>query len=484
MLGVLAALLITLGVIGLVVLGQANARGERVVELERRTAAYRDLRLETTTQLYAVVSAMASPDARTIDTAVRQLALTGYSIDRLEFVASEEADLVARVATVHGQFAAATARTLELLRAGRIADAQRAKAADVDPTAARLERLTDELVNRAEAEVAQGVQDSRDAYAQSQIVMLAFAATSLLLALALGIALALSIIRPLRAIGSRVGRIAGGDFSGHVSIENRDELGTLAGNIDRMNDQLGRLYADLEAANRHKSEFLSNMSHELRTPLNAIIGFSEVLLARMFGELNGQQADYMQDILSSGRHQLALVNDILDLAKVEAGRMELELSSFSLSAAIESGLSMLRERAGRHQIALALDADPGVDTIEADERKVKQILFNLLTNAVKFTPDGGAITVRTWARPDATEVSVRDTGVGIALEDQGRIFEEFGQAKSARGVEGTGLGLTLAKRMVELHGGAISVNSVVGAGSTFTFSLPLRQPAAPPTVAP
>ena len=476
MLGILAGLLILLGVIGLAVLGEANAREQRVVDLQRRSVAYANLRLETTTQLYAVESAFANPDPRVIDAAVRQLGLTGYSVDRLQFVASAETDLVARVVAAHEQFAALNARTLDLLRAGQVAAAQRVQTLEVQPVADRLERLTNELVDRAQAEVAQSIEDSREAYARSQAIVLSFAGLSLVLALLLGLGLGFSIIRPLRAIGSRVERIAAGDFSDHVRVDNRDELGALAANIDHMNDQLGRLYADLEAANRHKSEFLSNMSHELRTPLNAIIGFSEVLLQRLFGDLNEKQADYLQDILESGKHQLALVNDVLDLSKVEAGRMELQLSTFSLQAVIDNGITMLRETAARTGVALEVQCDPRVDSIEADERKVRQVLFNLLSNAVKFTPKGGTVSVRTQARPDAVEISVDDTGVGIAPEDQGQIFEEFGQAKEGKSREGsTGLGLTLAKRFVELHGGAMTVRSTVGQGSTFTFVLPLRR---------
>ena len=476
MLATLAALLILLGVIGLVVLSEANARGQRVVDLQRRSVAYANLRLETTTQLYAVETALATPDPRVIDAAVRQLGLTGYSVDRLQFVAAGETDLVARVVAAHEQFAALNRRTLDLLRVNQVADAQRVQTAEVQPVADRLERLTNELVDRAQAEVAQSIEDSRQAYARSQAIVLAFAGISLVLALVLGLALGFSIIRPIRAIGSRVERIAAGDFSDHVRVDNRDELGALAANIDRMNDQLGRLYGDLEAANRHKSEFLSNMSHELRTPLNAIIGFSEVLLQRLFGELNERQADYLQDILESGRHQLALVNDVLDLSKVEAGRMELQLSKFSLQAVIDNGIAMLRETAARSGVVLEVECDPRIDTIEADERKVRQVLFNLLSNAVKFTSKGGTVRVRTEARTDAVEISVDDTGVGIAPEDQGRIFEEFRQAKEGTSLEGsTGLGLTLAKRFVELHGGAMSLRSTVGQGSTFMFVLPLRQ---------
>ena len=230
----------------------------------------------------------------------------------------------------------------------------------------------------------------------------------------------------------------------------------------------------LEAANRHKSEFLANMSHELRTPLNAIIGFSEVLLQGMFGALNEKQREYQQDVLSSGRLLLSLINDILDLSKVEAGRVELELGEFSLPAALEHGVTMIRERASRHGIRVEIEVD-GVDRIVADERKVKQIVANLLSNAVKFTPDGGRVDVRAERDDGEVRVAVRDTGIGIEPADRERIFEEFQQASRdpERSREGTGLGLALSKRYVELHGGRIWVDSEVGKGSTFTFALPL-----------
>ena len=233
---------------------------------------------------------------------------------------------------------------------------------------------------------------------------------------------------------------------------------------------------ELEAASRHKSEFLANMSHELRTPLNAIIGFSEVLAERMFGEVNAKQAEYLQDILSSGRHLLSLINDILDLSKVEAGRLELELGRFHLPTALDNALTLVRERATRHGITLTQTVDAGVGDIVADERKVKQILLNLLSNAVKFTPEGGRVSVTATAAEDGITIAVSDTGIGIAPEDQATIFEEFRQVgrEDARKQEGTGLGLTLAKKFVELHGGRIWVKSQVGQGSTFSFTLPVR----------
>jgi signal transduction histidine kinase len=232
----------------------------------------------------------------------------------------------------------------------------------------------------------------------------------------------------------------------------------------------------LEAASRHKSEFLANMSHELRTPLNAIIGFSEVLLERMFGEVNEKQTEYLQDILSSGQHLLSLINDILDLSKIEAGRLELELTKFHLPVAVENALTLVRERATRRGIALDLAVDDRLGDFVGDERKIRQILLNLLSNAVKFTPEGGRVSVKAVPTDGSVEISVSDTGIGIAPEDQHAIFEEFRQVGSddARKREGTGLGLTLAKKFVELHGGRIWVESQVGKGSTFTFTLPVR----------
>ncbi len=246
------------------------------------------------------------------------------------------------------------------------------------------------------------------------------------------------------------------------------------------NARLFREIADksqqLDAASRHKSEFLANMSHELRTPLNAIIGFSEVLLERMFGEVNEKQREYLQDILSSGQHLLSLINDILDLSKVEAGRMELAPAPFHLPVALENAVTLVKERAARHRIALTLEVDPRLGELVGDERKIRQVLLNLLSNAVKFTPEGGRVSLKAVQTDGAVEISVNDTGIGIAPEDQEAVFQEFRQVggDEARKQEGTGLGLTLAKKFVELHGGRIWVKSQVGMGSTFTFTLPVR----------
>jgi signal transduction histidine kinase len=246
----------------------------------------------------------------------------------------------------------------------------------------------------------------------------------------------------------------------------------------RLFNEIKEKSSQLEIANKHKSDFLANMSHELRTPLNAIIGFSEVLSDGMFGELNEKQADYLKDIHESGRHLLSLINDILDLSKIEAGRMELDITQFDLPLALQNALTLVRERAMRHGITLGLDIGERVGEVTGDERKVKQIMLNLLSNAVKFTPDGGKVDVRARMDTDKVEIAVTDTGIGIAQEDQELVFEEFKQVGRdyTKKAEGTGLGLALTKRFVELHGGSIALESEPGKGSTFTFTLPVGAP--------
>jgi GAF domain-containing protein len=290
--------------------------------------------------------------------------------------------------------------------------------------------------------------------------------------------LAIPMLRENELIGGfTVNKRAPGEFSPEV-IELLTTFATQSA-LAIQNARLFREIADksrqLEAASRHKSEFLANMSHELRTPLNAIIGFSEVLTERMFGELNEKQEEYLKDIYASGQHLLSLINDILDLSKIEAGRMELELTDFDLPQGISNALTLVRGRAGRRGIALHEAVDPRLGQIRGDERKIKQVLLNLLSNALKFTSDGGRVEVRASLVDGKAEISVTDTGVGIAPEDQEAVFEEFRQVGTAdKKVEGTGLGLTLSRKFIELHGGRIWVRSHVGQGSTFIFTLPVR----------
>ena len=292
-----------------------------------------------------------------------------------------------------------------------------------------------------------------------------------------------AIFAPMMWEGKGIGAIfVGRDYVGPFSDKDIALLRTFADQavIAIQNARLFREIEDksrqLEVANKHKSAFLASMSHELRTPLNAIIGFSEALLARFFGELNEKQDDYLKDIYTSGRHLLNLINDVLDLSKVEAGRMELDLSQFDLPAALADAMTLIRERATKHGIALGLDVAPALGTVTGDERKFKQILLNLLSNAVKFTPDGGRVDVSAAREQNGILIAVKDTGIGIATADQEAVFEEFRQVGGdyTSKQEGTGLGLALTRRFVELHGGRIWVESAPGKGSTFFFTIPDR----------
>ena len=312
-------------------------------------------------------------------------------------------------------------------------------------------------------------------------------AAGLVTSLLASLALARRMVTPIRALQVGAATIGSGQLHHRINVKTGDELELLADAFNQMAARIEESYSvlekkveertrELESVNRHKSEFLANMSHELRTPLNAIIGFSEVLNERMFGELNDKQAEYVQDIYTSGRHLHALINDILDLSKIEAGRMELDLSSFTLSSVVDAAVTLLRERAHRAGVKLEVAVSADLGEVRADERKLKQILLNLLSNALKFTPTGGRIGVTARRDNGVAAISVSDTGIGIAPENHEIIFEEFRQVHgdSLHPREGTGLGLALTRKFVEMHGGKIWVQSELGKGSTFTFNFPVQ----------
>jgi signal transduction histidine kinase len=471
----LLALMIGLGAVGVRGLTEADRRDRELLRLQRNISAYRQLKQDATTQLYGAAAALLDPDPEALDATLRELDQFGDDLDRLRVVAIGDFDLLSQVQTDHRRFVETVREVLALVRRGLVAQG-RLQLAQARPLAEHIERLMNELVNRTDADMLQVIDDSQVASRASRRTVIALSAFSIALALILGYAISASIVGPIKLIEARLQAIAAGDFASRIEVGNRDELGALAANLNRMSERLSGLYGQIEAANRHKSQFLANMSHELRTPLNAIIGFSDVLHERMFGELNAKQAEYVADILSSGRHLLALINDILDLTKIEAGRMDLDVGRFDPRTALESAVLLVRERASRKGLALESTVDAGVGQIDADERKFKQVVLNLLSNAVKFTPPGGRIALRAGIDERALRIEVADTGPGIAAGEQDLIFEEFRQAHESAGQarEGTGLGLALAKRIVELHGGRIGVFSQPGAGASFWFTIPFK----------
>jgi signal transduction histidine kinase len=491
---VIAALLVAVAVLGLRVLGQSNSRVESLGTLQLRASTYQALQTQAQ-QLRQLLSVRAAADPSQdrytggdfatrfksrdwllVDKAIEaQLSQLGPALDEAA-PPPGDAPLLARLRRDYVRFSSALARITAYDQADKASDDTTqpllTEAIDVDND---LGAVTDQLASTTRAETDAVIARNRSSYTASRNLFIGVGAGSVLLALLLGVVLSWSVIGPIRRTEARLAEIAAGDFSKHVEVPNRDELGSLATNLNRMNDELRRLYEELETVSRHKSEFLANMSHELRTPLNAIIGFSELLQQQLPGGLNEQQLGYVEDVLSAGRHLLLLINDILDLAKVEAGRLELELDDVSLREALESGVTMHAERAARDGVDIALRLDPEEITVRADERRLRQVVFNLLSNALKFTPAGGRIDVSASSADGVVEIAVADTGPGIAPEDQELIFEEFGQARiDARSrPEGTGLGLSLSRKLVELHGGRLWVESAPGRGSTFRFTLPV-----------
>ncbi len=338
-------------------------------------------------------------------------------------------------------------------------------------------------------------------FAAEIVFFLTVGAISILLIVAIIFLTVGNLLKPIeRLTGTVVSITKTGDFSKKVDVSAHDEVGLLGKAFNELSCKCHDTYATLEQriaektvhlqkanialerASKMKSEFLANMSHELRTPLNAVIGFAEVLRDKICGDLNAEQLDFVQDIHSSGQHLLQMINDILDLSKIEAGKMALQYEAFSVSDSIRDVYTILKGLADKKSLQLKTNVQPGVDSIEADRVKFKQILYNLLSNAIKFTTPNGNITTEAHRVDDMLQLSVSDTGIGMKPEDKEKVFKEFWQADSsfARKYEGTGLGLALTRRIVEMHGGKIWFESELGKGTTFSITLPLKEPAKTP----
>ena len=653
-------LLVGLGAVGLHVLSGVNQQTKDLITLQHKIEAYRQLQHDTISQLYGVTSALLFSDDRMLDDALRQLIQFGYDFDRLQFVSKSEVALIDQVHQEYGRLIDAVKQVVSLIRAGKVKEAREIQQTQAGPLADRLERLTNKLVNVAEADMVAGIDSSDRAYGASQWIVIGFALGSVLLALSLGYVISWSLIEPMKEIEARLQRIAAGDFTQRVHVVNRDELGALAANVNIASEELARLYRqiqdqtrdlkrsieelqalgdvaqavnstlnleqvlativakaaelseaeagavyvvgqesrqfhlraiygisdalikaierqgigggetplgqaadrreplqiadlrdeaafalhdatleadyrailivpllredrvlgalvvrrkepglfpqytvdllqtfaaqsvfaiqnarlfgeleeksrELEVASRHKSQFLANMSHELRTPLNSVLGFSEMLADGIYGALPERASAALGKIQANGRHLLNLINDVLDLSKIEAGQLTLSPNDYVMGQIVQSVVASTETQARTKGISLVAAIADGLPVGFGDERRLTQVLLNLMSNAVKFT-DQGSVTIAASSSHGMFEVSVRDTGPGIATGEHARIFEEFQQVdnSSTREKGGTGLGLAIAKRIVELHGGRISLESAPGAGSTFRVALPVR----------
>jgi signal transduction histidine kinase len=468
-------LLIMMGAVGLQVISGINQRTEELVKLQRKIEAYRQVQNDTTNQLYSVSTALLSMDDRTLESTLRQLNQFGYDVDRLQFVAKDEIDLLAQFKADYDRFVDIVTSAVELIRAGKADEARQIQIQKAAPLADRLERLTGQLVNRSEADMIAGIEASAQAYVTSQVVVIGFALGSIVLALGLGYAISWSLVGPVKDIQARLNRVAAGDFTQRIRVDNRDELGALADSVNQMSEELGRLYHQLEAASQHKSQFLANMSHELRTPLNAILGYTELIVDGVYGAPPEKMNAVLKRIESNGKHLLGLINAVLDLSKIEAGQLVLNLADYSLKDVVLSVYGAVEPLATEKNLALKVEVPSDLPPGRADERCLTQVLLNLVGNAIKFT-DSGEVKITAAANDGVFNISVRDTGPGISPVDQARLFQEFQQVGDPmiRKSGGTGLGLAISKRIIEFHGGKIWVDSTVGHGSTFTFTLPTR----------
>ena len=471
----IAALLIIVGAVGLEALSGVNRRTEELIKLQRKIEAYRQVQHDTTSQLYSVATALLQGDEQTMSSTLRQLNQFGYDVDRLEFVAKDEVELIDQFRRDYDRFVGVVTQVVDLIRAGKAAEARQMQQRDAAPLADRLERLTNQLVNKAEADVVAAIEASTETYETAQWIVIAFAVGSIALALGLGYAISWSLIGPVKEIEKRLDQVAAGEFAERVHVVNRDELGILASNVNRMCEELGRLYQQLEMASKHKSQFLANMSHELRTPLNAIIGVSEML--REDAEAAKQDVEPFDRVLGAGRHLLALINDVLDLSKIEAGRMELHLETFPLVPVIEDVAKTIEPMASKNGNRLVINCPADLGTIHADQTRFRQSLLNLASNANKFTEQGSITVAAHHKRENGRDwitLAVTDTGIGMTPEQMNRLFQEFSQASSATASKygGTGLGLAISRRFCQMMGGDITVASEPGRGSTFTIRLP------------
>jgi signal transduction histidine kinase len=411
-------------------------------------------------------------------------------VDRLQFVAKDEVELLGRFRQDYDQFVAIVTQVVEMLRANRAAEAREMQAAQAAPLADRLERLTNQLVNKAEADMVAGIEASKQAYESSQYVVIAFALGSIALALALGYVISWSMIGPVKEIEARLNRIAAGDFAQRVHVVNRDELGVLAANVNRMCEELGRLYQQLQSFSENKSQFIANVSHELRTPLNAIIGLTEMMVtnAARFGTEKAQ--DPLKRVKNAGTHLLGLINQVLDLSKIEAGKLELNPASVDLTPLIDEVVGTARQLAEQNKNRLVVDAPDNLGALTVDPMRLRQILLNLLSNACKFTKQG-EVKLRARKLVDGRgwiELAVADSGIGMTAEQLGKLFQEFTQAdaSTAQRFGGTGLGLAISRKLARIMGGDVTVTSEPGRGSVFTVRLPADadmplNPQVPPT---
>jgi signal transduction histidine kinase/CheY-like chemotaxis protein len=469
---VIEVLLIVMGAVGLQVLSGVNQRTDELIKLQRKIEAYRQVQHDTTSQLYGVSSALLSSDDLTLSSALRQLNQFGYDVDRLQFVAKDEVELLDRFRQDYDRFTDIVAHVVELIRTGRSVEARELQVAQAALLADRLERLTNQLVNKAEADMVTGIEASAQAYVTSQWTVVGFALGSIVLAVILGYAISGSLIAPLSEVETQLDQIAAGNFSQRVHVINRDELGALAANVNRMCEELGRLYQQLEAANLAKSRFLAAASHDLRQPLHALNLFVAQLRTETDQAEKGRVVARIDGAVVAMNE---LFNALLDISKLDAGVLAPSISEFPVDHLLKR-IEMTFMAAAREK-GLRLRVVSNDTWISSDFILLERILLNLVSNAVRYTVQGGVV-VGCRRHAGLLRIEVWDSGIGIPKDQRRNIFGEFYQLATTeldrRG--GLGLGLAIVDRLCRLLNHPIEVTSQLGRGSRFAVSVPLGSP--------
>ena len=478
------------GLISLESMSRMSAQSEAMHRAHERVTSAQDAQHALAMLMNYTVMALILRDEATIASILRENNRLNAMLAEVEDAApSEEREIIQRIRGAQSDVMATVADVANLVRDGKIDQAMNLQLKSGFPLFQQVEGLVEQVVRIEERNMARQRNATALANRHAIYLMGGLVIAALLLALLLGFVTSWSFILPVRQAHSFLSRVAKGDFSTTVTVDNRDEFGELAAQMNRMSAELSRLYEEqreaarqletlnsqLARASQAKSEFLANMSHELRTPMNAILGFTEMILDDIYGTVPPQLRDPIEDVRTCGQQLLRLINDVLDLSKIEAGRMELSLTDYSVQEVVETARTSLRSLAEEKGLEFTAEVEPDLPVAYGDGKRITQCLTNLVGNALKFTKRG-RVSIKACLEGDRVVYSVADTGIGIPADQLDQIFGEFRQvdASISREFGGTGLGLSITKTFVELHGGTIWVESEPGLGSTFHFAVPLR----------
>ena len=483
-------LFIAMGALSLQTIARMSRQNQLLHQAHERVDSSRQIEHALAMQMNFIAMALLLKNEDTIANFLRENNRFNNMLARLEDAAPpEEEQMIQRIRTAQDEILTTVADIANLIRDGRVDEAMTLQLTNGFPQYQQIEGLVNQVVKTEEDKMDSLTRTVTAAHWRALILVAGFVVASIPLALLLGFVISWSFILPVQKAQGFLSQVARGDFSTIIDVPNRDELGALATRMNQMSQELYRLYTDqrqaaqqfqtlneeLERASQAKSNFLASMSHELRTPLNAILGYTELILDEIYGEVPAKIRDVLQRVEQSGRHLLGLINDVLDLSKIEAGSMELSPTEYSVRDIVETVSSALRSLAAEKGLEFVAGAQADIPVAFGDGRRIAQCLMNLAGNALKFTKQG---RVEIWVERQGETLVYRvsDTGIGIPQHQLESIFAEFQQADSTITNEygGTGLGLSITKKFVEMHGGRIWVESELGKGSTFFFAIPVR----------